>query len=285
MNDRLVDPHTGEELELPASSPEAHSDQPEGDDAQQPETALQRYQREWAKLAFERSSLLRLAALPADRTTGLRPLMFASLDKVSRHNKEVSLLRLRVRLPGSKEEKGLNQLDVWVDHKNKEISVLPEHGLHIAPLNRGLGRFLLASIVRWCSPSWSDYSLPPISLKSRLVADDAARLRRDHALQAQGFSLTYEDAVQMSAVCGALKLEQLHAEWNKEKVRELDNLEVAQLLHSSDMNLKAQTAQINQLLEKQASLKRDDNTLRFTIVTLIFFSIFQACLLIWMASR
>lgn len=285
MNDLLVDPHTGEELELPANQAGEHAEQSADEAAEQPESALQRYQREWSKLPYERSSLLRLAALPADRTTGLRPLMFASLDKVSRHNKEVSLLRLRLRLPGSKEEKGLNQLDVWVDHKSKEISLVPEHGLHLAPANRGLGRFMLASIVRWCSPSWSEYSLPPVALKSRLVADDAARLRRDHALQAQGFTLTYEDAVKMSAVCSAMKLEQLHSEWNKDKVRELDNLEVAQLLHTSDMNLKAQTAQINQLLEQQASLKRDDNTLRFTIVTLIFFSIFQACLLIWMASR
>lgn len=282
MNDRLVDPHTGEELDLPPAPAKADGEEP----TQPPkESALQRYQREWARLAFERFSLLRLAPLPAERTTGLRPLMFVSLEKLSRHNKEVSMLRLRIRQPGGKESSQLNQLEVWVDHQHKEITLVPDHGLQVEPANRGLGRYLLATAIGWCSPAWAAYRLAPINLKSSLSPDDAARLRRDHALQAQGFVLTYVDAVKMSAVCNATQLDQLHAEWNKDKVRAMDNLEVAQLLHSSDMNLKAQAAQINQLLERIDHLKRDDNTLRFTIMTLIFFSIFQAGLLIWMATR
>lgn len=282
MSERLVDPHTGEELELatPPPAPEKESAEPEV-----VESLLQKRQQEWSRLPVSQQQLIRLAPLPAERTTGLRPLMFASLEKTSRHSKEVSLLRLTVQVPGSKVEKGVNQLEIWVDHQNREISFLPDHGLVVSLPNRGLGRFLLATAVNWCSPSWATYRLQPIDLKSQLVKDDASRLRRDHALQAQGFTLTYVDAVQMSAVCNATQLEQLHGDWNRDKIRVMDNLDVAQLLHSSDMNLKAQTSQINQLLERIDLLKREDNTLRFTILTLIFFAIFQAGLLIWMATR
>ena len=97
--------------------------------------------------------------------------------------------------------------------------------------------------------------------------------------------MTYNDGVQMSARCAAMSLEQLSKEWNREKVRVMDHLEAAHLLHSSDQNLKAQTSQLNKLTERVELLKRDDNTLRFTIFTLVFFAIFQAGLLIWMATR
>ncbi len=282
MNERLVDPHTGEELELATPPPASGQQQQEPQPALSP---LQLRQQEWSRLPVGQQQLLRLAALPADRTTGLRPLLFVSLEKTSKHSKEVSLLRLDVKVPGSQPEKGVNQLELWVDHLNKEITFSPDHGVVVSLPNRGLGRFLLATAIGWCSPAWASYRLQPIDLKSQLVSDDAARLRRDHALQAQGFTLTYVDAVQMSAVCNATRLEQLHGDWNREKIRAMDNLEVAQLLHSSDMNLKAQTSQINQLLGRIELLKRDDNTLRFTILTLIFFAIFQAGLLIWMATR
>ena len=89
----------------------------------------------------------------------------------------------------------------------------------------------------------------------------------------------------MSAQCTATSLEQLGKEWNREKIRIMDTLEVAQLLHSSDQNLRAQTTQISTLNERLDLLKREDNTQRFTIITLVFFSVFQAALLIWMATR
>lgn len=132
---------------------------------------------------------------------------------------------------------------------------------------------------------WHDYSLPTVGLKSGQAPNELARLRRDHALQAQGFTVTYNDGVQMSASCTAIRLEQLGRDWNREKVRVMDHLEAAHLLYSSDQNLRAQTAQIKKLDEKISLLQRDDNTLRFTIFTLTFFAIFQAGLLIWMATR
>ena len=89
----------------------------------------------------------------------------------------------------------------------------------------------------------------------------------------------------MSASCTAIRLDQLGREWNRDKIRIMDHLEAAHLLYSSDLNLKSQTSQISALNQTLELLQRDDNTMRFTIFTLIFFAIFQAGLLIWMATR
>lgn len=249
------------------------------------ESPLQKKQQLWAGLPYESTQILRLAPLVAERETGLRPLLFACLNRISRHSKEFSMLRLSITLPEKKNSKANNCLELWVDHREKTIHVLPEHGLVTDPGNRGLGRLLLAQAIDWCSPKWHDYSLPTVGLKSGQAPNELARLRRDHALQAQGFTVTYNDGVQMSASCTAIRLEQLGRDWNREKVRVMDHLEAAHLLYSSDQNLRAQTTQIKKLDEKISLLQRDDNTLRFTIFTLTFFAIFQAGLLIWMATR
>lgn len=288
MSEPLIDPLTGEKMELNTPSGTAApggQTQPAETAASAADSALQKKQAAWAALPYESVQILRLAPLAAERETGLRPLLFGCLNRVSRHSKELSMLRLSVSLPEQKNSKTSNCLEVWVDHTEKEIRILPEHGLLIEPGNRGLGRLLLAQAVRWCSPKWQGYRLPTIDLQTKLVASDLARLRRDHALQAQGFTVTYKDAVKMSASCAAMSLEQLGKEWNREKVRVMEHLEAAHLLHSSDLNLKAQASQLSKLSERVELLKRDDNTLRFTIFTLVFFAIFQAGLLIWMATR
>lgn len=249
------------------------------------EPPVQRRQREWAALPYDSVQILRLAPLVAERETGLRPLLFACMSRLSRHSQELSMLRLAVALPEQKIDKSVNHLEVWVDHVEKEIRILPEHGLITKPGNRGLGRLLLAQAIQWCRPEWNDYSMPPLNLKSKLVNNDLARTRRDHALQAQGFTVTYNDAVQMSANCSVIRLEQLGSDWNREKVRIMDHLEAAHLLFSCDHNLKAQAGHINKLKERIGLLQRDDNTLKFTILTLMFFAVFQGGLLIWMATR
>lgn len=249
------------------------------------ETVAQKKRRSWASLPHDNTQLLRLAPLTAERETGLRPLLFASLSRTSRHSKELSMLRLVVSLPEQKIDKSVNHLEVWVDHQEKEIQILPEHGLLIRPGNRGLGRLLMAQAIDWCRPAWNDYRIISVNLLTKHADNELARLRRDHALQAQGFTVTYNDAVNMSATCSAVRLEQLGRDWNREKVRIMDHLEAAHMLFSCDQNLKAQTSQINKLQERISLLQRDDNTLRFTIFTLVFFAVFQAGLLIWMATR
>lgn len=246
---------------------------------------LQQRQAEWGALKAQQHQLIRLAALPADRATGLRPLQFASLARVSRHSKEVSMLRLSLEFAEQATNPQVNTLEVWVDHLNEVIYCLPEHGLQTDPGNRGLGRLLLAQAVRWCQQDWRRYRIHSVDLLVKQAKDDAARLRRDHALQAQGFVVTYQDAVNMSAVCSATSLSQLHSEWNQEKVRIVELIEAAQLLQSADQNLRMQAVQLNKLDERIQLLQRDENTLRFTIFTLVIFTVFQAGLMIWMATR
>lgn len=42
-----------------------------------------------------------------------------------------------------------NLLEVWADHRNKEVRFGSDAGLSLEPLNRGLGRFLLAQAIAW----------------------------------------------------------------------------------------------------------------------------------------
>lgn len=296
MTNQLIDTLTEEpafaqqEADVPATEgmPEADSaaePQKQVTESASPEAILQERLRKWASLPMENFRMLRLAPLPADRNTGLRPLQFACLGSVSRHSKELSMLGLQVELPGQKNKPGINRLEVWVNHLEKEIRFLPEAGLSVEPGNRGLGRLLMATAAGWCSPHWNDYRIQQISLPARQVTSEAGRLRRDHALQAQGFIITYTDSVQMNALCSAFSLEQINTGWNRNKVRIIEHLEAAHLLQSADLNLKAQASHINRQRERIELLQRDDNKLKFTIFTLIFFAIFQALLLIWMATR
>ncbi|WMR51928.1 hypothetical protein RDM67_08200, partial [Pseudomonas aeruginosa] len=101
----------------------------------------------WAELAPEHFRLLRLAPLPTDRATGARPLRFVQLGRVERHSADQSLLRLSIQVPGLMLRKEQNLLEVWADHRNKEVRFGSDAGLSLEPLNRGLGRFLLAQAI------------------------------------------------------------------------------------------------------------------------------------------
>jgi hypothetical protein len=239
----------------------------------------------WQALGSEHFQLMRLNALPADRETGLRPLRFVSLGRVERHSETESFLRLVVSLPGQNTHKEVNTLDVWADHKQQQIRINTDFPLRCEPANRGLGRFLLAQAVLWARKRWNHYTVASQALLIKHAANDAARLRRDHALQAQGFSVTYEDAVQMRAVCSVGRVSQLHSDWNDNKVCMIDTLDSATMLQNADQNLHEQSAQIKKLNERIDRLKSEDSTLRFTISMLAIFAVFQAALLIWIATR
>lgn len=239
----------------------------------------------WGSLPAERHQLIRLSPLPANRETGLRPLLFGTLGRVSRHSDSLSMLRLTVELTNQKSDKGLNELEVWADHEKKEIRFLPEEGLRTEPGNRGIGRFMIALAARWVRHKWAHYTVQSTPLLLKHVPTDNARLRRDYALQAQGFTVAYEDGVQMRANCSAPRANQIHTDWNIEKIRIIETNETAEILQSADKNLHEQESQIKKLTERVEFLQRDDNTLRFTITMLVVFAVFQAALLIWMATR
>lgn len=239
----------------------------------------------WLRLPAERFQLVRLNALPAERETGLRPLRFISLERVERHSTEESFLRLNLVLPQQNTHKEINVLEVWADHQREEIRINTDLPLRTDPANRGLGRFMLAQAVQWGQKRWSDYSLASQPLLLKHSVSDAARLRRDHALQAQGFSVTYEDAVQMRAVCSAESLKELSSDWNENKVTLISTLDSAAMLQKADQSLHEKNRETTALNNTVERLTREDTTLRFTVSMLTIFAVFQAALLIWVATR
>lgn len=283
----VVDDPSAVPPENPAAAP---GQQPDADAGQatpteQPPPANVPAPDSWSSLPPEYEQLVRLAPLPADRETGLRPLLFGSFGRVEKHSKSKSMLKLSVNFPGYKPGKDINTLEVWADHASKEIYVLPENGLRTEPANRGLGRFMLAMAARWTRKRFGNYQQRSVPLLVKHVANDSARFRRDYALQAQGFTVAYEDGVQMRANCSASRAAQVNTDWNVDKVRIIETGETADILQKADKTLKEQERELKKLNEQLEYLKKDDNTLRFTITMLVVFSIFQAILLIWMATR
>lgn len=239
----------------------------------------------WAELAAEHFDLLRLAPLPIDRHTGARPLRFVELGRVERHSKEQSLLRLTVKIPGQKLRREQNLLEVWADHRSKEVRFGPDGGLCLEPQNRGLGRFLLGQGIAWARQSWAHYRVEGGALPAKDALDNEARLRRDHVLKAQGFEISYQDNLQLKASYGAGRVSELHGDWHSEKLQLVGLQEAAAMLEQADQNLHRQEVEIRKLEERVAIYKRDDSGLRFTIACLVAFALFQAGLLIWITTR
>ncbi|BCA29268.1 hypothetical protein [Metapseudomonas otitidis] len=239
----------------------------------------------WADLAPENHLLLRLAPLPADAATGPRPLRFIELGEVERHSPDHSLLVLSLHLPGQLMRKEQNRLEVWADHRSKEVRFGPDDGLRLEPQNRGLGRFLLARGIHWARHQWAHYRVEGGALPNTLAVSEDIRQRRDHVLKAQGFEVTYQDPLQLHAHYGAGRVSELLDDWNKEKVQVIGLLDAANMLQQADHNLHQQEIQIRKLEDRVAELKRDDSGLRFTITCLVVFAVFQAGLLIWIATH
>jgi hypothetical protein len=239
----------------------------------------------WAELAPEHFSLLRLAALSADRHTGSRPLRFIQLGRVERLGKQHSLLRLTLQLPGQRVRREQNILEIWANHEQRTLRFGPETGLLVQPENRGLGRFMLAQGISWARQHFAHYQVENIALASKEAFSDEARARRDHCLQAQGFVVEYLDPLKLKAQCGAPRVSSLHGDWHTEKVQIIELLDAASMLQQADQSLRELEVKVRKLEERIEVFKREDGGLRFTITCLVAFCMFQAGLLIWMATR
>lgn len=239
----------------------------------------------WAELAAEDFRLLRLAPLPTDRHTGARPLRFIQFGRVERLGKQHSLLRLTLQLPGQRVRKEQNILEVWADHEQRLLSFGPDKGLSTEPENRGLGRFLLAQGITWARQHFAHYLVANTPLPSKDAFSDEARARRDHCLQAQGFVVEYLDPLKIKAQCSAPRVSALHGDWHTEKVQIVELLDAASMLQQADQSLREQEVKLRKQEERIAVFKREDSGLRFTITCLVAFSVFQAGLLIWIATR
>ena len=239
----------------------------------------------WADVAAEHRRMLRLAPLKTDRSTGGRPLRFVEFGYAERNNKERSLLRMSITLPGQRVRKEQNHLDVWVDHEQRRVHFGPDSGVQIEPMNRGIGRFLAAQGITWAKKKWASYSFEAMDLSNKDALVEDTRLRRDHFLRAHGFDVVYADAQHLKGSVKAVKVGDLAGDWNSEKLQVVEILEAAQMLQQAEQNLAEQEVKLKKHEEKVSKYKREDAGLRFTITCLVAFAVFQAGLLIWIATH
>lgn len=238
----------------------------------------------WDDVRPEHFRMLRLVPLPADRNTGPRPLRFVQLGSAERHNAHYSLLRLEVDLPGQHTRPEQNRLDVWLDHEKQTLFTQPAV-LQTEPANRGIGRFLLAQAATWAQSKWGSYMIEGAELPNRDALVEDQRLRRDHVLKTHGLEVAYEDAQHLKGSYKGARVGGLLATWNAERIQPVELLDVATMLQLADHNLQEKEVQLRKQEETVSAFRRDDHSLRFTIACLIAFSVFQAGLLIWMATH
>jgi len=239
----------------------------------------------WADLAVEHFQLLRLAPLPTDRNSGARPLRFVEFGHAERHDKAHSLLRMEIRLPGQNVRKEQNLLDVRVDHAERLVSIGSDNGLQLEPLNRGLGRFMMAQAVQWLQRKWSHYRVEGMALPNKDALNEDTRLRRDRFIGATGIEIEYADPQHLKGRTVEATVGQLKVGWNSEKVQRVGILDAAGMLQQAEQNLLEKEAQLRERDERVAKYRREDSGLRFTITCLVAFAVFQAGLLIWIATR
>ncbi|MHC2147820.1 hypothetical protein [Pseudomonas sp. 210_17 TE3656] len=250
-----------------------------------PEAAPEPAPLPWAEVTAEHFQMLRLAPLPTDRNSGARPLRFVQYGYAERHNKDISLLRMSIQLPGQKVRKEQNHLDIWVDHQQKHVRIGPDSGLQIEPLNRGLGRFLLAQAVNWAQRKWSHYRVEGAALANKDALNEDTRLRRDHLLHSHGLEVEYADAQHLKGRYVDAQVGELKGGWNADKVQRVEILDAAQMLQQAEQNLQEKEAQLRERDERVSKYRREDSGLRFTITCLVAFAVFQAGLLIWIATH
>ena len=239
----------------------------------------------WADVDVEHPKMLRLAPLQTDRSTGGRPLRFVEFGYAERQDKVRSLLRMRITLPGQRVRKEQNHLDVWVDHLEKRVHFGPDSGLQIEPLNRGIGRFMAAFGINWAKKRWPGYTVDGTDLNNKDALNEDTRLRRDHFLRVQGFDVAYADVQHLKGNVQPGKVSDVLDSWNTEKVQFVEILEAAQMLQQAEQNLAEQEVKLRKEEEKVLKFKREDSGLRFTITCLVAFTVFQAGLLIWIATH
>lgn len=238
----------------------------------------------WADLAAEHFQMLRLNALPTDRH-GIRPLRFVQFGHAERHNKSHSLLRMIIALPGQVTHKHQNHVDIRVDHAEQTVQIGGDQSLQVEPLNRGLGRFLLAQAARWLHKRWPEYRVVGVDLPSKDALTEDARARRDHVLRSLGLEIAYEDGQPTKARTLDATVSQLKTTWAEEKVEPLGILDAASMLQQAEQHLQEMQQQLRERDERVSRVEREDSGLRFTITCLVAFAVFQAGLLIFIATR
>ncbi|MBP5126515.1 hypothetical protein HUS96_30850, partial [Pseudomonas protegens] len=150
---------------------------------------------------------------------------------------------------------------------------------------RGIGRFLLAQAAQWAQKKWPHYRVDGFDLANKDALNEDTRLRRDHVLRTQGFDVVYADAQHLKGSVKDVQVGELLGQWNSEKLQFVEILEAAQMLQQAEQNLEELEVKLRKQEEKVTKYKREDTGLRFTITCLVAFAVFQAGLLIWIATH
>jgi hypothetical protein len=139
--------------------------------------------------------------------------------------------------------------------------------------------------IRWAKKRWPGYAVDGTDLNNKDALNEDTRLRRDHFLKAHGFEVVYADVQHLKGSVKEAQVGDLLAEWNTEKLQVVEILEAAQMLQQAEQNLAEQEVKLKKQEEKVSKFKREDAGLRFTITCLVSFAVFQAGLLIWIATH
>jgi len=192
---------------------------------------------------------------------------------------------MEIRLPGQKTRKEQNTLDIRVDHDKHLVTIGPDSGLQVEPLNRGIGRYMLAQAVLWAQRRWSHYRVEGGALANKDALNEDTRLRRDHVLRTHGIDIEYADAQHLKGRYVETQVGQLKGGWNTDKLQRIDIIDAASMLQAAEQKLQEKEAQLRERDERVAKFRREDSGLRFTITCLVAFAVFQAGLLIWIATH
>ncbi|MNY24589.1 hypothetical protein D3C86_1583190 [compost metagenome] len=132
---------------------------------------------------------------------------------------------------------------------------------------------------------WPGYTVDGTDLNNKDALIEDTRLRRDHFLRMQGFDVVYADPQHLKGRVKEVRVGDLLGDWNVEKLQGVEIIEAAQMLQHAEQNLAEQAVKLRQHEEKVSQYQREDAGLRFTITCLVAFAVFQAGLLIWIATQ
>ena len=82
-----------------------------------------------------------------------------------------------------------------------------------------------------------------------------------------------------------MQVGELKGGWNNEKVQQVEIVEAAGMHQQAEQTLQEKETQLRERDERVNKYKREDSGLRFTITCLVAFAVFQAGLLIWIATH
>jgi hypothetical protein len=144
---------------------------------------------------------------------------------------------------------------------------------------------MAAQGINWAKKRWPTYTVDGMDLNNKDALNEDTRLRRDHFLRVHGFDVVYADAQHLKGSVKEVQVGDLLGDWNSEKLQIVEILEAAQMLQQAEQNLAEQEVKLKKQEEKVGKFKREDAGLRFTITCLVAFAVFQAGLLIWIATH